>query len=359
MCNLYTIFYPFLLPLTVCHFLLLCITYTTCTSHLAVLNQPHSSSSRLSPVLPETAPIHDQAVNKMIYVVSLAEFGAVTLQTLQEMKIILLFAPKHCACHSSRVAKHCPSRIVSLSAEAVEIIYALGAGSRIVGVTGFAVEPLAARRKPRVSGFSSVNYDKVDALKPDLIITFSDVQAEAAKELIRRGHTVLATNQRSLAEIFETILLIGRVIGRETQARKLADKMCGEIFSRRQLRPKRMKVYFEEWNDPFISGIRWVGELIEAAGGEDVFPELRNCPRAPDRVVTSGEIIRRQPDIIIASWCGKKANLNEICQRPGWNVIPAVCNGRIHEIKSEHILQTGPGLLKGFRKLCEIINTHL
>jgi iron complex transport system substrate-binding protein len=255
------------------------------------------------------------------------------------------------------MAKHYPSRIVCLSAEAVEIIYALGSGNRIVGVTGFAVEPPAARRKPRVSGFSSVNYDKVDALKPDLIITFSDVQAEAAKELIRRGHTVLATNQRSLAEIFETMLLIGRVIGREAQAQKLADKMRSKIFSGRSRKSKRPKVYFEEWNAPFISGIRWVGELIEAAGGEDIFPELRSRPRAPDRVVTSDEIIRRQPDIIIASWCGKKANFNEICQRPGWNNIPAVHNGRVHEIKSAHILQPGPSLLKGFRQLRKIIST--
>jgi iron complex transport system substrate-binding protein len=245
-----------------------------------------------------------------------------------------------------------------LSAEAVEIIYALGCGNRIVGVTGFAVEPPAARRKPRVSGFSSVNFDKVDALKPDLVITFSDVQAEAAKELIRRGHPVLATNQRSLVEVFETILLIGRVIGRETQAQKLAAKMRAEIFSSRPRRQKRPKVYFEEWNDPFISGIRWVGELIEAAGGEDAFPELRKHSRAPDRIVTSEEIIHRQPDIIIASWCGKKVNLSAICQRPGWNVIPAVRNGRVHEIKSAHVLQPGPSLLQGFRQLREIINAQ-
>lgn len=275
---------------------------------------------------------------------------------MQEMEIVSMFAPKRFACYSSCVAKNYPSRIVCLSAEAVEIIYALGSGNRIVGVTGFAVEPPAVRRKPRVSGFSSVNFDKVDALKPDLIITFSDVQAEAAKELIRRGHTVLATNQRSLAEIFETILLIGRIIGREAQAQKLADKMRAEIFRRRPRKSKRPRVYFEEWNDPFISGIRWVGELIEAAGGEDIFPELRSRSRAPDRVVTSDEIIRRQPDIIIASWCGKKVNFNEICQRPGWNIIPAVRNGHVHEIKSAHILQPGPSFLKSFRQLREILS---
>src|ERR1700689_3211804 len=142
------------------------------------------------------------------------------------------------------MAKNSRSRIITVSAEAVEIIYALGCGNRIVGVTGFAVEPPAVRRKPRVSGFSSVNFDKVDALKPDLIFTFSDVQAEAAKELIRRGHTVLATNQRSLDEIFETILLIGRVVGRETQAQKIADKMRVEIFSDHSRKSKRPEVYF-------------------------------------------------------------------------------------------------------------------
>lgn len=248
-----------------------------------------------------------------------------------------------------------PSRIVCLSAEAVEIIYALGAGDRIVGVTGFAVEPPAARRKPRVSGFSSVNYDKVDALVPDLIVTFSDVQAEAAKELLRRGHTVLATNQRSLEQVFDTILLIGRTIGREALAEKLVTKMRREIFAKRSRAAKRPRVYFEEWNVPLISGIRWVGELIEAAGGEDIFSELRTRSRAPDRVVSAEEVIRRQPDIIIASWCGKKVNFDEIRQRPGWDVIPAVRDGRLYEIKSARILQPGLSLLKGFRELREII----
>ena len=251
-----------------------------------------------------------------------------------------------------------PSRIVCLSAEAVEIIYALGCGRRIVGVTGFAAEPPAVRRKPRVSGFSSVNHDKVDALRPDLIITFSDVQAEAAKELLRRGHTVLATNQRSLTEIFETVLLIGRLIGQEARAQELVAKMRAELFQRHPPKRKRPKVYFEEWNDPLISGIRWVSELIEAAGGKDIFPELRSRSRAPDRVVTGDEVIRRQPDIIVASWCGKKANLEAICQRSGWNGIPAVRDGHVHELQSADILQPGPGLMRGFRQLRKIINAH-
>src|SRR5215469_17030741 len=134
--------------------------------------------------------------------------------------------------------------------------------------------------------------------------------------------------------------------------------MRAEIFQRRSRKQKRPKVYFEEWNDPLITGIRWVSELIEAAGGEDIFPELRSRSRAPDRIVASGEVIRRQPDIIIASWCGKKANLGGICQRPGWNTIPAVRNGRVHELKSAQILQPGPGLLKGLQQMRKIIDTH-
>ncbi|HEY4414921.1 MAG TPA: cobalamin-binding protein [Verrucomicrobiae bacterium] len=259
------------------------------------------------------------------------------------------------------IKKH-PRRIVCLSAEAVEILFALGCGQQIVGVTGFAMEPPAARLKPRVSGFSNVNYDKVDQLKPDLIITFSDVQAEAAKELIRRGHTVLATNQRSLNEVLETVLLLGRVVGREVKAQKLVAKMqetiFGKMLNKRSARSKRPKIYFEEWNDPLISGIRWVGELIEAAGGEDIFPELRNRSRAPDRVVTSEEIIRRRPDIIIASWCGNKVNMDAIRQRPGWHEIPAIRNGRIYEISSAHLLQPGLSLLKGFQSLQKIIRKY-
>jgi iron complex transport system substrate-binding protein len=224
-----------------------------------------------------------------------------------------------------------------------------------VGVTGFAAEPPEARKKPRVSGFSSVNYKKIAALKPDLIITFSDVQAEATRELIRGGHTVLATNQRSLAEIFNTILLIGRAVGREGEATRLVDEMRREIVRSGNPGAKSPRVYFEEWNDPMISGIRWVSELIEAAGGCDIFPELRSCAAARERVVTSDEVIRRQPEIIVVSWCGKKANLTAIRGRPGWDSIPAVRHNCVYEIKSAHILQPGPGILKGFQELRGIV----
>lgn len=244
-----------------------------------------------------------------------------------------------------------------MSAEAVEVLYLLGCADQIAGVTGFAVEPPAVRRKPRVSGFSSVNFDKIAALKPDLIVTFSDVQADATRELLRRGFTVLATNQRSLAEIFEAILLLGRVVGRATEAHQLIEKLREEVFRKTNHEALRPKVYFEEWDEPLISGIRWVGELIEAAGGADIFADLSVSSRAPDRVVSSEEIIRRQPEIIIASWCGKKVDLETICQRPGWNNIPAVQNRHVHELKSSYILQPGPSLLKGLRELRQIIDS--
>ena len=248
-----------------------------------------------------------------------------------------------------------PERIVCLSGEAADILFELGCADRVAGVTGFAPKPPDGRRIPRVSGFSQVHFDRVDALQPDLVITFSDVQAAAAQELIKRGHRVLATNQRSLAEIFATIILLGRVVGKERAGLALANGLRKEILGRRIRAAAKPKVYFEEWNDPFISGIRWVSELIEAAGGEDVFGELRDAPRAADRVVTAAEIIRRRPDIIIASWCGKKANLAAIRARPGWEEIPAVRTGKVYEIPSGVILQPGPVLREGFRQLRTII----
>jgi iron complex transport system substrate-binding protein len=247
---------------------------------------------------------------------------------------------------------------VCLSAEAVEILYRIGAGDRVVGITAFALEPPAARRKPRVSGFSSINYQRIEALRPDLIITFSDVQAEAARELIRRGYCVLSTNQRSLAEIVETVLLLGRVVGCSQQAFRLAANLRMKLVpSAPSLRraAARPSVYFEEWNDPLISGVRWVSELIDLAGGRDLFPELRQYSRAPDRVVSKSEVLRRQPEIIVASWCGKKVDLGSFRKRPGWSGIPAVRNGRIYEIESCHILQPGPSLLKGLSQLRAII----
>jgi len=251
-----------------------------------------------------------------------------------------------------------PARIVCLSAEAVDILYRLGCQSRIVGVTGFAPAPAAAR-KPRVSGFSSFDFDKIAALKPDLVITFSDVQAAAASELVRRGHTVLATNQRSLAQTYQAILLLGRAVGCDRKARRLIEQMTKAIRDcRRATRDLRQpRVYFEEWDRPLISGIGWVGELVEIAGGCDIFPELRGRARAPDRVVSVEEVVRREPDVIVASWCGKKVDIQAIRQRPGFSTLPAVQRNHIYELKSQDILQPGPGLLKGLRQLRRILDS--
>jgi len=248
-----------------------------------------------------------------------------------------------------------PSRIVCLSADSVDILFELGVADRIVGVTAFAAQKPDAI--PCISGFSTVHLDKVDALKPDLVIAFSDVQANAARELICRGHNVLTTNQRSLADIFHTVLLLGRMVGKATEAESLVDRMRAKILGVPPSTATRPKVYFEEWDEPFISGIQWVSELIEAAGGVDIFGHLRNKPRAMDRRVTSEEVVCCRPDIIIASWCGKKADLAAIAGRPGWEAIPAVRNDRIYEINSDDLLQPGPRILKGFERLRDIIQT--
>jgi iron complex transport system substrate-binding protein len=253
------------------------------------------------------------------------------------------------------VSSACPSRIVCLSAEAVETLYELGAGDSIVGVTAFATHPPDVLTKPRVSGFSTVNYDKIDALQPHLVITFSDVQAEATRELIRRGHTVLATNPRSLVDIFQTILLLGRTVDKQVEAQRFVERMQAEVSAEQTVSGARPKVYFEEWDDPLITGICWVSELIEAAGGADLFAGLRHRPRAMDRVVSNDDVVARSPEVIVASWCGKKVDTVAIAQRPGWQAIPAVKSGRVHEIDSNDILQPGPGLMRGLRQLRAII----
>jgi iron complex transport system substrate-binding protein len=248
-----------------------------------------------------------------------------------------------------------PSRIVCLSAEAVETLFRLGCGRQLAGVTAFATHPAAARRLPRVGGFSAASCDRIDALKPDLVITFSDVQAGLTQELVRRGHTVLATNQRSLAEVFDVLSLLGRVVGRAPAAERLVAMMRREID--RPLKPtcRRPKIYFEEWHDPLISGIGWVGELIEAAGGIDLFPELRGSGKAAQRVVAASQVIARAPDIMVASWCGRKVDRQAIARRRGWASIPAVRDGQVYEIPSSDILQPGPGLMRGLRHLRRIV----
>jgi iron complex transport system substrate-binding protein len=253
-----------------------------------------------------------------------------------------------------------PSRIVCLTEETTETLYLLGEGDRVVGVSGYTVRPPEARQKPRVSAFINARFDKIEALRPDLILAFSDLQADIAAELARRGFNVVLFNQRSVAEILRMIRMLGGLIGRSDRAEALASKLEADLASIREQAAAfavRPRVYFEEWDDPLISGIQWVEELIEIAGGDPIFPELRHAKLAKDRIVSSEEVVRRAPDVIIASWCGKAVKKDKIASRPGWSALPAVQAGRIYEIKSAYILQPGPAsLTEGVRQLHEIIS---
>ena len=242
-----------------------------------------------------------------------------------------------------------PERIVCLTEETVETLYLLGEERRIVGISGYVVRPPRARReKPRVSAFTSADIPKILALEPDLVFTFSDLQADIAATLIREGVDVHAFNQRTVAQILDMIRTLGALVG----AADRADRLAGEFElgiteaqrSAAQL-PRRPRVYFEEWDDPMISGIGWVSELVEAAGGIDVFADRRSGKSAKDRFVSAEEVIEREPDIIIGSWCGKKFRAEKLASRPGFDGIPAVQRGALYEIKSPLILQPGPAAL--------------
>jgi iron complex transport system substrate-binding protein len=242
-----------------------------------------------------------------------------------------------------------PQRIVCLTEETVETLYLLGEERRIVGISGYVVRPPRARReKPRVSAFTSADISKILALEPDLVLTFSDLQAEIAATLIRAGISVHAFNQRTVAEILDMIHLLGCMVGAADQADRLASELeQGIAATRRRTAPLpwRPKIYFEEWDDPMISGIGWVSELIEAAGGIDVFADRAGCKSAKERIVSAAEIIDRQPDVIIGSWCGKKFRPEKVAMREGFARLPAVRGGALHEIKSSLILQPGPAAL--------------
>ena len=252
-----------------------------------------------------------------------------------------------------------PRRIICLTEETTETLYLLGEQDRIVGVSGYTVRPPEARKKPKVSAYINAKFDKILALEPDLVFAFSDLQADIAAELIRRGVTVFTFNQRSIVEILEMILTIGRIVGKTDRAERLVrtlqedmDAMAGS-GTRYPFRPR---VFFEEWYDPLISGIRWVDELIEIAGGASIFPELRQCQSAKDRIVDPAEVVRRDPQVIIGSWCGRHVKTGLIRARDGWANITAVRNHQIHEIKSAYILQPGPAALTdGLRQLHAII----
>jgi iron complex transport system substrate-binding protein len=241
-----------------------------------------------------------------------------------------------------------PARIACLTEETVETLYLLGEDHRIVGVSGYAVRPPQVRReKPRVSAFTTANLPKILALNPDLVLTFSDLQAPIAAELIRAGVAVHAFNQRDVAGILAMNRTLGALVGATEKAERLAqsyEARLSAVAASARGRP-RQRVYFEEWDDPLIGGIGWVSELIEIAGGDDVFPNLRACKSATERIVTSEAVIAAAPDVVLASWCGKKVVRDKICSRPGWDAIPAVRTGRVIEIKSPLILQPGPAAL--------------
>lgn len=263
------------------------------------------------------------------------------------------------ALHTSAPDRGFPRRIVCLTDETTEVLYLLGEQDRIAGVSGYTTRPPEARHKPRVSAFKSANYDAILALKPDLVLTFSDVQAEITRQLVSRGVTVLNFNQRKVGEILEMIALLARLVGKQGAGEVLVTDLVrglDEIAASAQSFPHRPRVFFEEWKDPLIGGIEWVEELIEIAGGTVIFPELAGCGKAQDRVLDPAEVAARDPEVVIASWCGMKVNKNLIRSRPGWDATSAIRNGHVYEIKGAYILQPGPAsLTEGLRQLHAIL----
>lgn len=243
-----------------------------------------------------------------------------------------------------------PERIVCLTEEPTEVLYALGEDRRIVGISGFTVRPARARKeKPKVSAFTSARVDQIIRLGPDLVIGFSDIQADIAQALIKRGVEVWIANHRSVAGILAYVRRLGAMVGAWDKAERFAGGLEARIEAIRQSAarlPRRPRVYFEEWDEPNISCIAWVSELVGIAGGDDIFPERAACSLGKDRILEDPiEVVRRAPDIIIGSWCGKKFRPERVAARPGWEAIPAVRAGELHEVKSPLILQPGPAAL--------------
>jgi iron complex transport system substrate-binding protein len=258
-----------------------------------------------------------------------------------------------------------PQRIVCLTTETVEVLYALGEQDRIVGISGYTVRPPEARKeKPKVFAFTSGDIEKILATRPDLVLTFSDLQSEISRDLIKAGVPVYAFNTRSVEDILGMIETVGRLVGAEAKALDIVAGLEAEIEKARAIAAERFarngqkpRVYFEEWDEPLISSIRWASELIEIAGGEDIFAEQARSPLAKDRRPTPEEVISRAPDIIIGSWCGKHFRPERIAARPGWKTIPAVRNGKMHEIKSAIILTPGPvAISEGLPQLLDIFD---
>ena len=256
-----------------------------------------------------------------------------------------------------------PERIICLTEETTETLYLLGEQERIVGISGFTVRPKQARKeKPKVSTFLDAKTDEILDLKPDLVIGFSDIQANIAKELIAQGITVWVNNHRSVEGILKMMVQLGALVDQQEKAIALAESITKDIKQIKSVTSQwkvKPKVYFEEWFDPLISGIRWISEIVEMAGGKDIFPELAECSLAKDRIIADHtEIIKRNPDIILASWCGKMFKKPKLLAREGWGNINAVKTDAIHEIKSELILQPGPAaLIEALPQIHQIFKT--
>ena len=256
-------------------------------------------------------------------------------------------------------ARH-PERIVCLTEETTETLYLLGEERRIVGISGYTVRPPRARReKPRVSAFLSARTDKIVSLKPDLVIGFSDLQADIARDLAKAGLNVLIFNQRSVEEILSMILMLSSLVGATSRGEALVESLKKNLQSVKEKArtfPRKPKVYFEEWDEPMICGIRWVSELIEIAGGKDVFAEKSLSQGATGRIVSAQDVLRKKPEVILGSWCGKKFRPEKVAARAGWDSIPAVQKAMIFEIKSAEILQPGPAALTdGVRRIHELL----
>lgn len=252
-----------------------------------------------------------------------------------------------------------PSRIICLTEETTETLYLLGEGDRVVGVSGYTVRPPDARQKPRISSFLHARYDKIESLAPDLILAFSDLQAEITTELVKRGYPVFTFNQRSVAEILQMVRVLGGIVGVPERAERLAREFGEGLEAVRDSAarfPRRPRVYFEEWDHPLISGIRWVEELVEIAGGDPVFPDLRHARLGKDRIIDEARVIAAAPEVFIGSWCGKPVRKDKVLARAGWENVPAIRDGHVYEVKSAYILQPGPAALtEGVRQLHAVL----
>ncbi|AKF83455.1 ABC transporter substrate-binding protein [Myxococcus fulvus 124B02] len=253
-----------------------------------------------------------------------------------------------------------PRRVVCMTEETTEVLYRIGAGELVVGVSGFTVRPPEARKKPRVSSFLDANFERILELKPDLVLGFSDLQADLGRELCKRGVPVYLFNQRSVAEILQSVRLTGALVGRAEAAQKLAEELTANLTRHADAAeslPRRPRIFFEEWHEPLISGIRWCSELVELVGGVDVCRESRASQGAKGRIFEPEEVARRNPEGVIASWCGRKAKRDKIAARLGWEKVTAVVDDQLYEVKSSLILQPGPAALSdGVEKLARIVS---